>query len=203
MPPLQDLIGKRFGRLVVLGIGSREHDRSYPQICRCDCDTVCQVRRGNLRSGNTLSCGCWFSGRMRELRTKHGQSVPLTREYRAWAGMKQRVAGHTRRNKSAYTDRGVTVCNEWVNDFSAFYRDMGECPDGLTLDRIDPGGNYCKENCRWTTWDEQHRNRRNGSVLRLCGRCGGGLMAHPYRISHSLSGEVFCSRTCYSSWRRN
>jgi hypothetical protein len=63
-------------------------------------------------------------------------------------------------NYAYYGGDGVTVCAEWSHDFVAFLRYMGECPEGLTLDRINPFGNYEPGNCQWATWEQQGRNHR-------------------------------------------
>jgi hypothetical protein len=64
-------------------------------------------------------------------------------------------------NYAYYGGKGVSVCDEWRHDFSAFLTDMGECPEGLTLGRIDHFGNYQKGNCLWETWEQQGKSRRS------------------------------------------
>ena len=71
-----------------------------------------------------------------------------------------------------YGGRGISVCERWKQSFSNFIEDMGERPDGNTLDRVDPNGNYSKENCRWATWKEQNNNRRNTNIIDIGGYRG-------------------------------
>lgn len=91
---------------------------------------------------------------------KHGKS--RTRMYKAWTGMLQRCNNPNSVEYSRYGGSGITVCERW-HDFANFYADMGERPPGMTLDRIDSAGNYCKSNCRWATVAEQLANRRGYS----------------------------------------
>ncbi len=90
--------------------------------------------------------------------TIHGMSE--TKIYRAWRSMRGRCFDKTRKGYENYGGRGIKVCDRWL-DFSNFYTDMGTRPKGKTLDRIDNNGDYCPENCKWSTWKEQHANKRN------------------------------------------
>lgn len=89
---------------------------------------------------------------------KHGMHG--TKIYRLWQAMLAR----TRYGRADYAARGITVCQEW-HDFSAFYRDMGDVPDGMSLDRIDNNGHYCPNNCKWSTRQQQNTNRRNNVFI--------------------------------------
>lgn len=80
--------------------------------------------------------------------------------YAVWSQMKQRCNNPNRPKYYLYGGRGIKVCDEWINDFPQFLKDMGECPPNHTLNRIDNDGNYCKKNCEWQTYSEQNRNRR-------------------------------------------
>jgi len=86
-----------------------------------------------------------------------------TKEYRAWKGMKARC--YCLSTRSTYKEKNITVCNEWINSFEKFFEDMGKCPENYSLDRIDNNGNYCKENCRWTTYTEQASNRGSFNLV--------------------------------------
>lgn len=81
------------------------------------------------------------------------------REYRIWCAMKSRCYAPCNVNMGHYQDLGIQVCDRWRRSFQSFMEDMGECPDGYSIDRIDGSGNYEPDNCRWATTHEQVRNR--------------------------------------------
>jgi hypothetical protein len=89
-----------------------------------------------------------------------------TREYRAWAGAKDRCFNPESNVFEYYGGRGITMCEQWASSFKAFYADMGPRPDGpFSLDRIDLNGNYEPGNCRWADLETQMGNRRNGEEM--------------------------------------
>lgn len=151
----EDLTGKQFGRLAVLGfdhIGLK--GRAY-WCCRCQCGEMVVVRQDELKSGHTTSCGCYAIDINRERCTKHGLST--SRLYSIWRGMRERCRDTTYQR---YGGRGITVCDEW-NDFKKFYDwsiNNGYDSD-LTIDCINNDGDYCPENCRWTDYTTQGNNR--------------------------------------------
>ena len=89
---------------------------------------------------------------------KHG--MVDTPEYNSWRAMRKRCVNPNEENYKWYGGRGISVCSEWMTSFQNFYSDMGERPEGMTLDRIDPDGNYEPSNCRWSDYKTQTRNRR-------------------------------------------
>lgn len=97
----------------------------------------------------------------------HGMSE--TKLYRAWASMLSRCYNSKTINYKYYGGRGIKVCEEW-HKFENFYKDMGDRPDGCTLDRIENSGNYCKENCRWAKIITQRRNRSNNIYITYKGK---------------------------------
>ena len=83
-----------------------------------------------------------------------------------WRKMRERCENPKQSNWRWYGGKGITVCDRWMM-FSNFYADMGECPPGLTLDRIDTRKGYSPENCRWSDMKQQCRNRTNNVFIAL------------------------------------
>lgn len=98
---------------------------------------------------------------------KHGMCGTPT--WVSWTLMHRRCSGYTPTHKKHYADKGIKVCERW-SDFNLFLADMGERPEGKTLDRIDVSGDYCPENCRWATHIEQMQNRSNSSFVTFAGQ---------------------------------
>ena len=123
-------------------------------VCHCDCGKEVRVRYGNLKSGNTQSCGCLFLDRV----TIHGESQ--TREYHIWRGILGRCFDERHHSFSGYGGRGITVCKRWLV-YANFLADMGRAPSSEhSIDRKDNNRLYSKNNCRWATRSEQMANTR-------------------------------------------
>lgn len=114
--------------------------------------------------------------------TTHGMTDSPT--YVSWVEMRRRCRSD--RHRAEYRDRGITVCERW-RKFENFLADMGERPDGLTLDRIDNDGNYEPGNCRWATPDQQSRNRRS---VKLSPEDAAWIRAGDGLITHAMMAEV-------------
>jgi hypothetical protein len=180
MPTKIDLIGRRFGRLVVLNeLPRRSHNPRIQYLCRCDCGDERAYAGSDLRYGDSKSCGCLRREMLRARNYRHGEAVRKTvlrtSEYRAWQEMKRRCSDPTRRGQENYIGRGITVCERWAS-YRDFLADMGRRPSPKhSLDRLNVNGNYEPINCRWATTIEQRRNRRE-SCLDLQGQRFGSLV---------------------------
>lgn len=166
MGALIDLTGERFGRLIVI---SRAGINSYGKPtwnCMCDCGNHVIVNAHELRNGDTKSCGCFQNEQIRIPHYTHRGTHD--RLYRIWASMKTRCTNPKCKEYKDYGGRGITICQEWMNNYEEFRNwanssgydataPRGEC----TLDRINVNGNYEPKNCRWVSTYIQNQNKRN------------------------------------------
>lgn len=162
-----EMFGKRFGRLTVTGIA--DPVRGFgPWVCECDCGKVTTAKTAVLNNGTKQSCGCYQRDRASEANRTHGRTY--TRAHGVWMNMRARCSNPKNTEYHNYGGRGIKVCERWDRSFENFLADMGECPPGLTIERNDNNGNYEPGNCRWATYREQGRNKRNNCHITFRGR---------------------------------
>lgn len=172
---LNDLTGRRFGRLLVLNRSENNTNYNKPKwICQCDCGNIVEIAGNCLTTGWTRSCGC-LKAELDHKRTKtHGDTVSgkTTRLYTIWSDIKQRCLNKNNPAYPYYGGRGIRICNEWAEDYSIFrewaynngYNDAAgkyEC----TIDRIDTNKDYCPDNCRWVSMKIQGNNTRRNHII--------------------------------------
>ena len=157
-------VGTRYGRLVFVGPGSR----SSHWVFQCDCGSPQkETWHGPVRKGTVQSCGCLWRETVPGSNTTHGMTN--TRIYRLWSMMHDRCRNPRNKRYESYGARGIAVCERWAS-FETFYADMGDRPEGKTLNRIDNDGPYAPWNCEWGTDKEQARNKRDNKLLTFQGK---------------------------------
>lgn len=162
----KDMTGQKFHRLTILSRVENDKHGNAVWLCRCDCGVEKTVMGAPIRSGKTTSCGCTNREIVRAQKT-HGASG--TKNYKAWFGMLQRCGNPNHAKWHRYGARGISVCDRWKS-YENFLEDMGERPEGMTLDRENNDGNYEPGNCRWASQMTQGNNRGNNRIFEIDGK---------------------------------
>jgi hypothetical protein len=204
----QDFTGLRVGRLTVKSLDLTKKHRSW--LCVCDCGVTKSVYACSLKAKTTVSCGCfqreWVSAKFK----KHGKSkTPI---YRLWHNVMQRCYNPKNPDYENYGARGVKVSEDWQN-FENFYSDMGEKPEGLSLEREDNEKNYSKENCKWGSTKEQALNKRTTikvtldgitkPLMTFCEELGVGYITARNRYRRGLPAVEILARGSLVDYRNN
>ena len=164
--PLKDVTGEVYGRLTILGNAPyRSKDRRVFVLCTCG--TEKDVLLGDLRRGDTVSCGCY----LKEVITSHGDAG--TRLYKIYKGMINRCYLKTIPGYLDYGPRGITTCQSWRDSYEVFreWSHSNGYAENLTIDRKDVNGNYEPGNCQWISNGHQQRNKRDvpNTSSKYCG----------------------------------
>lgn len=175
--PRLNLIGLQFGRLTVIRQGkdlTTPSGRYSQWECVCACGSQTLTRAANLLNGRSTSCGCIAIDKNFE-RSRYAKTdiskENLDRMYRIWGNMKDRCGNPKNKNYYLYGARGITVCDEWKNDFMQFVQDMGDFTfESATIGRIDGNKGYSPFNCRWESYLQQGRNTSRNVVIEIEGQ---------------------------------
>lgn len=171
------LTGQIFGDLIVIAEGTpyispNNGKKRTRWLCKCVCGNTTEVIGSLLKNGTTKSCGCAIGKSASKRFTKHGHNKnnkDRSRTYDAWRAMRERCNNPNHKQYCDYGSRGIIYDPRW-EDFVHFLTDMGECPEGLELDRIDNNLNYYKSNCRWANDIKQANNKRTNRRLTFQGQ---------------------------------
>lgn len=163
---VNDLTNQRFGKLVVIERKGSDSKGQALWLVRCDCGTE-KIVRGHDLKGGVKSCGC--SRKTSTGLYKHGLSG--TREHSIWRAIQDRCYNKNNKSYHFYGERGIKVCDEWINDFVSFYNwcHKNGYNDSLTIDRIDTNCDYSPNNCRWVDRVAQANNTRRNVYVTING----------------------------------
>lgn len=160
----KEMIGKKYSMLTIVEFIKHESGKHAYYKCICECGKSSIVDIQKLKSGRTKSCGCYVTKKINEYNYKHGMCK--TKIYKTWKGIISRCNDE---KNSKYGGRGIKVCERWKT-FLNFYKDMGDVPFGMTIERINNDGNYEKSNCKWANMQEQANNRRCNHKITFNGK---------------------------------
>lgn len=197
-----DMAGRKYGRLLCVGLVGPGKHRSFDWKFQCDCGASLIASGNEVRRGGVTCCRDCSAKSKAALKKTHGESASA--EYRTWCAMKSRCENPNFEAYEHYGARGIAVCEQWAKSFDQFLADMGRRPSkDATIDRKNTDGNYEPSNCHWATRLEQANNKRNNRLIeiggvvrtvaqwaRTCGLTEAGIRA---RLKRGISGQALIS----------
>jgi len=186
-------VGERFGMLVVIADGGRNKHGQVRVVAVCDCGNEKEFSLYHLKSKHTSSCGCNRAISTIATHTTHGKSKDKL--YYVWNNMKERCRKENHKDYHYYGGKGVIVCDEWNNDFSAFcqFAINNGYIEGLQIDRIDNNKGYGPDNCRFVTRKVNMNNTRLLSTTNTSGYRG---------VYYDKNKNKFCSYGSISGYKK-
>lgn len=178
---LRDLSGQRFGKWIVVSraISPLKCSNAFWTV-RCDCGTVRNVVGSALVRGRSKSCGCLKGFKpITEGSTGIRHGLYRSPAHSTWVAMLSRCRNPNHHAYKNYGGRGIAVCERWLV-FANFVADMGEPPEGMSIDRIDVNGNYEPRNCTWSDIETQNNNQRGMKRYLVDGQWRGLAQLHRY-----------------------
>jgi hypothetical protein len=198
----KDLTGKKFAKWTVLRRVEPEKVCKFIWLCKCECGEEREVFEKYLIAGLSLRCDKCAKANGR--RIKHGKVGTTT--YFIWSGIIQRCCNPKSNGYKYYGGRGIRVCDRWKKSFANFLNDMGERPNGLTIERKNNDGDYEPTNCIWADYKTQANNRRfaiNDEFTKLIG-IKSYVYIHQLRMKRDhrcvscgdpiITGSYFCEK---------
>ena len=191
-----DIKGKRFGKLIAIE-RVKNVGKKVSWKCLCDCGKETIVLTTNLTTNRIKSCGCLKNQKLIERSTKHNQRH--TKLYEVWKTMKQRCFNSNNKSYHNYGGRGIIVCDEWKDNYQAFYEwSMNNgYKEGLSIDRINNDGNYEPSNCRWADRFTQNNNTRQNKPVVIDGV---SKTIHQWTREYNIPVEIVRNRLYNKHW---
>lgn len=193
---MENLIDKKFGRLIPIKQVGIDKWKNTKYLCRCSCGKEKIINGRDLKSGHTKSCGCLYKINKNSLKHGHRTLDKTSKTYQAWASMKQRCNSPNDPAYKYYGNRKIKVCNRWLK-FENFLKDVGEISHGLTLDRINNNKGYNPKNFRLVTQKENNKNRRNSRLITFKGKTK-SLME--WSIKYGINYSILWRRIYKYKW---
>lgn len=210
-----DITGKKYGFLTAIRFSHYKDykcgQRHRVWLFRCECGNDVLIPIGQARAGGTKSCGCKKSEFVAKARTSHGyanhrKTGKINSTYLAWVNIRNRCFNKKNDRYHVYGGRGITVCERWMK-FENFISDMGEKPEGMSIERIDVNKEYSPENCKWIPMKSQYKNKTNTILVEfngvsMCLADASKLSGMSYsclyeRLKNGISGEMLFKPSGY------